>query len=396
MIYFFGQPAHSVFAVQTTDTLSDITQKKLIWLFGNQPLISEKIIEGKFVGPRATMVSPWSTNAVEISQNMDIRGIERVEKFDYQTEEVVYDPMLSEIYQGLDQSIFDIHLTPEPITPITNIAAYNQQQGLALSLEEIAYLEGLSHKLERPLTDSEVFGFSQVNSEHCRHKIFNGRFVIDGTEQEESLFQMIKKTSQTHPNGIVSAYKDNVAFITGPKVEQFAPADGTLPSPYQVTPFESVISLKAETHNFPTTVEPFNGAATGSGGEIRDRLAGGQGSLPLAGTAVYMTPYSRITQDRDWENGFPQRKWLYQTPTDLLIKASNGASDFGNKFGQPLICGSLLTFEHQENEHRLGFDKVIMLAGGIGYTKKSQAQKKTPSQGDLIVILGGDNYRIGM
>ena len=396
MIYFFGQPAHSVFAVQTTDTLSDITQKKLIWLFGNQPLISEKIIEGKFVGPRATMVSPWSTNAVEISQNMDIRGIERIEKFDYQTEEVVYDPMLYEIYQGLDQSIFDIHLTPEPITPITNIAAYNQQQGLALSLEEISYLEGLSHKLERPLTDSEVFGFSQVNSEHCRHKIFNGRFVIDGTEQEESLFQMIKKTSQTHPNGIVSAYKDNVAFITGPKVEQFAPADGTLPSPYQLTPFESVISLKAETHNFPTTVEPFNGAATGSGGEIRDRLAGGQGSLPLAGTAVYMTPYSRITQDRNWENGFPQRKWLYQTPTDLLIKASNGASDFGNKFGQPLICGSLLTFEHQENEHRLGYDKVIMLAGGIGYTKKSQAQKKTPSQGDLIVILGGDNYRIGM
>ena len=156
-----------------------------------------------------------------------------------------------------------------------------------------------------------------------------------------------------------------------------------------------MISLKAETHNFPTTVEPFNGAATGSGGEIRDRLAGGQGSLPLAGTAVYMTPYSRVQEGRK-KGSFPERKWLYQTPIDLLIKASNGASDFGNKFGQPLIAGSVLTFEHQEQEQRLGFDKVIMLAGGIGFGKKDQAQKGMPKKGDKIIILGGDNYRIGM
>ena len=156
-----------------------------------------------------------------------------------------------------------------------------------------------------------------------------------------------------------------------------------------------MISLKAETHNFPTTVEPFNGAATGSGGEIRDRLAGGQGSLPLAGTAVYMTPYSRVQEGRK-KGSFPERKWLYQTPIDLLIKASNGASDFGNKFGQPLIAGSVLTFEHQEQEQRLGFDKVIMLAGGIGFGKKEQAQKGMPKKGDKIIILGGDNYRIGM
>ncbi|MEM7381840.1 MAG: phosphoribosylformylglycinamidine synthase, partial [Bacteroidota bacterium] len=195
---------------------------------------------------------------------------------------------------------------------------------------------------------------------------------------------------------IVSAYKDNVAFIQGPEVIQFAPKKADQPDFYQEESFESVISLKAETHNFPTTVEPFNGAATGSGGEIRDRLAGGKGSIPLAGTAIYMTSYSRLEKNRDWENGMPERDWLYQTPMDILIKASNGASDFGNKFGQPLICGSLLTFEHEENSRRLGYDKVIMLAGGIGYGKADQALKDTPAKGDKIVILGGDNYRIGM
>jgi phosphoribosylformylglycinamidine synthase len=157
-----------------------------------------------------------------------------------------------------------------------------------------------------------------------------------------------------------------------------------------------VISLKAETHNFPTTVEPFNGAATGSGGEIRDRLAGGKGSLPLAGTAVYMTSYSRLEENRPWEQKMEARPWLYQTPMDILIKASNGASDFGNKFGQPLICGSVLTFEHEEEARKLGYDKVIMQAGGIGYGKADQAIKDKPKVGDKIVILGGENYRIGM
>jgi phosphoribosylformylglycinamidine synthase len=243
-----------------------------------------------------------------------------------------------------------------------------------------------------------------VNSEHCRHKIFNGTFVIDGEEKQTSLFKLIKETSKQNPNDIVSAYKDNVAFIKGPVVEQFAPGRADIPDYYKTKDFESVISLKAETHNFPTTVEPFNGAATGSGGEIRDRLAGGKGSLPLAGTAVYMTSYSRLNDERPWEKAFPERKWLYQTPMDILIKASNGASDFGNKFGQPLICGSVLTFEHDEandltegsQPRKLGYDKVIMQAGGIGYGKADQALKDTPKEGDKIVILGGDNYRIGM
>lgn len=397
MILFFGNQLTKVYAVETHSELSAQEISKLNWLFGNTQQINKSALADFFVGPRAAMITPWSTNAVEITQNMGIHGIIRIEEFmrvDEHFED--YDPMLSQKYKKLDQDIFDIHINPEPIKQIDNIAEYNLQEGLALNDEEVKYLESLSNKLGRKLTDSEVFGFSQVNSEHCRHKIFNGTFVIDGKEKPVSLFKMIKKTSEENPNDIVSAYRDNVAFVKGPKLEQFAPKSADVPDYYQVSNFDSVISLKAETHNFPTTVEPFNGAATGSGGEIRDRLAGGKGSLPLAGTAVYMTSYSRLEKDRKWEEAMKERDWLYQTPMDILIKASNGASDFGNKFGQPLIAGSVLTFEHSEHDRQLGYDKVIMLAGGVGYGKIDQAKKDTPKKGDKIVILGGENYRIGM
>ena len=407
MIHFFGNESTTVFAVQTQKELSAENISKLNWLFGNAHKIEKSVLTDFFVGPRAAMVTPWSTNAVEITQNMGIEGIIRIEEFEKVSESFTdFDPMLSQKYTELNQTIFSVNIQPEPILEIEDIAAYNQKEGLALSEEEVAYLNGVSQKIGRKLTDSEVFGFSQVNSEHCRHKIFNGTFVIDGQEKETSLFKLIKKTSAEHPNDIVSAYKDNVAFIKGPKVTQFAPKSADKPDFYETKEFDSVISLKAETHNFPTTVEPFNGAATGSGGEIRDRLAGGQGSLPLAGTAVYMTAYSRLKDNREWENGMTKRPWLYQTPMDILIKASNGASDFGNKFGQPLITGSILTFEHEEEpeatpngaklNRKLGYDKVIMQAGGIGYGKLDQSIKKKPSEGDKIVILGGENYRIGM
>ncbi len=397
MIHFFGNESATVFAVHTQSELSAETISKLNWLFGNVNIIVKSVLADFFIGPRATMITPWSTNAVEITQNMGVEGIIRIEEF-HKVNAVAadFDPMLFQKYNGLNQDIFTIHIAPEPILEIDDIAAYNQKEGLSLSPEEVDYLNDLSKKLNRKLTDSEVFGFSQVNSEHCRHKIFNGTFVIDGKEKESSLFKLIKKTSAENPNDIVSAYKDNVAFVKGPKVQQFAPKSPEKPDYYELKDFDSVISLKAETHNFPTTVEPFNGAATGSGGEIRDRLAGGQGSLPLAGTAVYMTAYSRLQNNRPWEKGMTERKWLYQTPLDILIKASNGASDFGNKFGQPLITGSVLTFEHEENNRKLGYDKVIMQAGGIGYGKLDQSIKQKPQVGDKVVILGGENYRIGM
>ncbi|MBL4746176.1 MAG: phosphoribosylformylglycinamidine synthase [Flavobacteriaceae bacterium] len=405
MIHFFGNHNSKIVAVQTSKELSSETISKLNWLFGDVTKISKTTIEGRFVGPRAAMISPWSTNAVEITQNMDIEGVIRIEEYLPVTKDASFDPMLSEKFESLTQDIYTVDASPEAILDIHDIAAFNQQEGLAMSADEVEYLNKLSLKLDRKLTDSEVFGFSQVNSEHCRHKIFNGTFVIDGEEMPSSLFKLIKETSKQHPQNIVSAYKDNVAFIDGPKVEQFAPKTADKPDFYEKKDYQSVISLKAETHNFPTTVEPFNGAATGAGGEIRDRLAGGKGSLPLAGTAVYMTSYSRLKENRPWENGMAPREWLYQTPMDILIKASNGASDFGNKFGQPLITGSVLTFEHDEKNElglnqsdgrKLGFDKVIMQAGGIGYGKKEQALKDIPKEGDKIVLLGGDNYRIGM
>ncbi|MEM7107531.1 MAG: phosphoribosylformylglycinamidine synthase, partial [Bacteroidota bacterium] len=397
MISFFGDVLTKVYGVAHTSEFTEEELDKLSWLFGRSSKIDAEKISGYFVGPRKEMVTPWSTNAVEITQNMGVAGIDRIEEFTATKDKNVrYDPMLSVLYAYLDPTIFTVMHPPEPVIQIDDIGAYNMKEGLALSDEEIDYLNTVSSELGRKLTDSEIFGFSQVNSEHCRHKIFNGVFIVDGIERNESLFKMIKATSQKNPNYIISAYKDNVAFIEGPTSEQFAPKTQNKPDYFETKDIDSVISLKAETHNFPTTVEPFNGAATGSGGEIRDRLAGGKGSLPLAGTAVYMTSYSRLASDRAWEYKHAPRKWLYQTPLDILIKASDGASDFGNKFGQPLICGSVLTFEHKENNKFYGYDKVVMLAGGIGFGKKQDSIKDTPSAGDKIVILGGDNYRIGM
>jgi len=396
MIIFF-KSSDRIYVLKTVNAISASEQQRLEWLFGGAKFINQSIISGKFIGPRREMITPWSTNAVEITQNMGLKGIERIEEFFYsENVNTIFDPMLQAYYNELNQDIFTIEKQPEPIILIKDITKYNTQEGLALNEEEIKYLENLSKKLGRDLTDTEVFGFSQVNSEHCRHKIFNGTFIIDGQEKESSLFQMIKRTSKEYPNRLVSAYKDNVAFVQGPQAEQFSPKTQDKPDFFETKTIDTVISIKAETHNFPTTVEPFNGAATGSGGEIRDRMAGGTGSIPMAGTAVYMTSYPRLDGGRDWEKNIEERNWLYQSPENILIKASNGASDFGNKFGQPLICGSLLTFEHIESERNYGFDKVIMLAGGIGHARAENAIKKQPKSGDKIIVLGGDNYRIGM
>ena len=386
MILFFRTPQQSVIATAVDHQLNQDEINELCWLYGEAQLVEGESIDGFFVGPRREMITPWSTNAVEITQNMSLHGISRIEEyFPVSSKDADHDPMLQRMYDGLNQDVFTVNHEPEPIKHVENLEEYNEQEGLALSPEEIEYLHNVEKQVGRPLTDSEIFGFAQINSEHCRHKIFGGTFIIDGQEMESSLFQMIKKTTKENPNKILSAYKDNVAFAQGPVVEQFAPKDQSTSDFFQVKDIESVISLKAETHNFPTTVEPFNGAA--------------------AGTAVYMTAYPRLDDSttsingdvkRDWENMLPERKWLYQTPEQILIKASNGASDFGNKFGQPLICGSVLTFEHKEKEEKYAYDKVIMLAGGVGYGTKRDCLKKEPQKGNKVVVVGGDNYRIGL
>ncbi len=397
MIIFFKAPTGTILATELADKINSEDIKKLSWLYGEASLVESESVKGFFIGPRREMITPWSTNAVEITQNMGLSGITRIEEyFPVSSADAEYDPMLQRMYDGLDQSIFTVDIKPQPIIMIEDLDTYNEQEGLALSEEEIAYLHRVEKEIGRCLTDSEVFGFAQINSEHCRHKIFGGTFIIDGQEMESSLFQMIKNTTKEHQGRIISAYKDNVAFAQGPVIEQFAPADHSTSDYFIIKDIESVISIKAETHNFPTTVEPFNGASTGTGGEIRDRMGGGKGSWPIAGTAVYMTSYPRNDESRTWEKSMRERDWLYQTPEQILTKASNGASDFGNKFGQPLICGSLLTFEHQEDGGQYGYDKVIMMAGGVGYGTKRDCLKGEPVKGNKIVVLGGDNYRIGL
>ncbi len=396
MVLFFTTPAKTVIAVQAAARPAENEMQALCWLFGEGTKETAGPLAGWFVGPRREMVTPWSTNAVEITQNMNISGIVRIEEFfPVQGEDAEHDPMLQRMYNGLDQDVFTVDIQPSPIRRIDDLESYNEEEGLALSPAEIDYLHQVEQQLGRKLTDSEVFGFAQINSEHCRHKIFGGTFVIDGEERPSSLFALIKKTTSENPHRILSAYKDNVAFSQGPVVEQFAPADHSTSDYFVVKDIESVLSLKAETHNFPTTVEPFNGASTGTGGEIRDRMGGGVGSWPIAGTAVYMTSYPRLADGHPWETMAP-RPWLYQTPEQILVKASNGASDFGNKFGQPLITGSVLTFEHSENGEVYGYDKVVMLAGGVGYGTKRDCLKGHPVKGNKIVVVGGDNYRIGL
>ena len=393
MILFFRTPSKSVIATEIDHKPSQDEINELCWLYGDATLEDAQQLQGFYVGPRREMITPWSTNAVEITQNMSLNGISRIEEyFPVDSEDAEHDPMLQRMYNGIGQDVFTVNHQPEPIKYVDDLEKYNEEEGLALSEDEMAYLHKLEKENGRPLTDSEIFGFA-----------FGGQFIIDGKEMESSLFNMIKKTTNENPNKILSAYKDNVAFSQGPVIEQFAPADQTTSDFFQVKDIESVISLKAETHNFPTTVEPFNGAATGTGGEIRDRMGGGVGSWPIAGTACYMTAYPRLKDDngksdveRDWEDIMPVRKWLYQTPEQILIKASNGASDFGNKFGQPLITGSVLTFEHEENGEKYAYDKVIMLAGGVGYGKKRDYKKGEPQKGNKVVVVGGDNYRIGL
>ena len=242
MIHFFGNQSNTVFAVQTQNELSTEDINKLNWLFGNAHKIEKSVLSDFFVGPRAAMITPWSTNAVEITQNMGISGIIRIEEFEKVAADFNdFDPMLSQKYSELNQEIYTINIQPEPILDIEDIDAYNKSEGLALSPEEVEYLNNLSTKLGRKLTDSEIFAFSQANSEHCRHKIFNGTFVIDGEEKPTSLFKLIKKTSETNPNDIVSAYKDNVAFVKGPKVTQFAPKSADKPDFYQEKEFDSVL-----------------------------------------------------------------------------------------------------------------------------------------------------------
>ena len=389
--FIFSSDNYHYLLLAECEKIPSKDQEVIEWLL-EAKLLDQSQVKGPFVGTRREAVTPWSSNACEIFSNAGIDFATRVEKFRADT---VFDPMLEELYEKLDSTSLSISEAKEDFVLVEDIEKLNKESGLALSTEEIDYLKQASSKIGRNLTDVEIYSFAQINSEHCRHKIFNGKFIIDDEAKEESLFSLIKKTSKKAPEKLVSAYKDNVAFFKGSKIDLFCPEELGKASNFGISKKSSVISLKAETHNFPTTVEPFFGASTGSGGEIRDRMAGGTGSMPLAGTAVYMTAYPRLGKKRH-ESVHKERDWKYQSPAQILTKASNGTSDFGNKFGQPLICGSVLTFEGKVGNEFYAYDRVIMQAGGIGYGLEENALKKEPKANDSLVMLGGENFRIGM
>ena len=200
MILFFRTPNQSVIATQCNKEMNADDIQKLSWLYSNATVEKEENLQGWFIGPRREMITPWSTNAVEITQNMGLTGIRRIEEyFPVKDENAEHDPMLQRMYHGLNQQIFDVNIKPQPIIYIEDLEAYNEQEGLALSREEMDYLLKVEKDLGRKLTDSEVFGFAQINSEHCRHKIFGGTFIIDGKEMESSLFQMITGRKWNRP-----------------------------------------------------------------------------------------------------------------------------------------------------------------------------------------------------
>ncbi|RIL08508.1 MAG: phosphoribosylformylglycinamidine synthase, partial [Proteobacteria bacterium] len=395
--YFFSCE-NLVYLVEANHPIDSESLAKISWLT-QAPYFQGSMVSGAFLGPRREMITPWSSNACDILSNMGISGVLRMEYFERISDpnHSKHDPMLQAVYNDLDNSTLHVDGAAQASFEVENLREFNREAALALSDEEISFLEDAQRELGRRLTDAEVFAFGQINSEHCRHKIFNGSFIIDGEEKPRSLFAMIKETSKRAPARIVSAYSDNVAFVRGCGIVQFYPADAAKPDYFGVVARDAVISLKAETHNFPTAVEPFNGASTGSGGEIRDRMAGGLGGVPLAGTAVYMTALPRLEGSFASKVPVPkERVWKYQSPQQILIKASIGASDFGNKFGQPLICGSLLTYEGETSLGLYGYDRCVMLAGGVGYALSDQAHKRQTEIGDCLVVLGGDNYRIGL
>ncbi len=396
--YLFASEAEAFVLISDGD-LTKANFAALEWIL-EAKVVKETELKGSYVGPRNEFVSPFSTNAVAIVHRAGIDSVKRIERFyPLSKQGQSIDRMIENLYSPLTGDSFLPKGVTLEVKHISNISAFNQEFGLALSDDEIAYLDNASTELGRAFTDAEIYAFSQINSEHCRHKIFNGTFIINGKEEAKSLFQLIKDTSKNAPKYLISAYKDNVAYFSGPTIDRFvALKDDKDQYRYQEKSEDLVLSLKAETHNFPTTVEPFYGASTGSGGEIRDRMAGGTGGVPLAGTAVYMTAYPRLDKQSPnrWDLFLKEREWKYQTPAQILIKASNGASDFGNKFGQPVICGSISTFEGKVEADTYAYDRVIMMAGGVGYAKAKDALKQKAKDGDLLVLIGGENFRIGM
>jgi phosphoribosylformylglycinamidine synthase len=366
------------------------------------------------VVPRLGTQSPWSSKATDIARRCGLASVERIERgvayrvaglndtVRPRVASVLHDRMTQSVLTQLDaaRALFD-HPGPRPLVcvPLQErgadaLTAANRELGLALSDDEIAYLVEAFRAMGRDPTDAELMMFAQANSEHCRHKIFNADWTIDGNPSERSLFDMIRNTHARSPDGVLSAYHDNSAVIAGPEGERFVvhPGSGAYGWCRENLPFQ----IKVETHNHPTAISPFPGAATGSGGEIRDEAATGRGARPKAGLTGFTVSHLDLPGfDLPWRGDFGKPGRI-ASPLDIMIEGPIGAASFNNEFGRPALCGYFRTFEQEVGGMLWGYHKPIMIAGGMGSIRESQVAKLPLVPGAHIVVLGGPAMLIGL
>ncbi len=413
--------SHYVHLIEIDSELSESQQAVLENLLQYGPKLQDQNIDGirLYSVPRVGTISPWSTKATDIAHICGLKPVVRIERgIEYQlafsgseqdleaVKAALHDKMVEQIFDSLDDcAVLFEHHQPRPMTVVDvlqggreELLQANQTLGLALSEDEIDYLLDSYNGLARNPTDVELMMFAQANSEHCRHKIFNADWTIDGEPQSMSLFGMIKNTYQMHSDGVLSAYHDNSAVIEGFAAQKLAPDTQT--GVYQNDPTRLDILMKVETHNHPTAISPFPGAATGSGGEIRDEGATGRGSKPKAGLCGFSVSNLNIPElPQPWEQvyGKPDR---IVSALDIMIEGPLGAAAFNNEFGRPNIGGYFRSYQQTvqtaQGEEVRGYHKPIMLAGGVGSIRPEQIDKLTIPEGSNIIVLGGPAMLIGL
>lgn len=411
------------FADLTSD-LNDADKEKLEKLLTYGPTIQEHQPTGTLllVTPRPGTISPWSSKATDIAHNCGLSSIKRLERgtayyvetaselSELQTIElkaILHDRMMEVVFGDVESAnALFVVAEPAPVADVDLLAGgrkaleeANVTLGLALAEDEIDYLlESFTEKLGRNPTDIELMMFAQANSEHCRHKIFNADWTIDGVEQEKSLFKMIKNTYETHPENVLSAYKDNAAVMIGSEVGRFFPDPET--REYNYHQEQAHILMKVETHNHPTAISPWPGASTGSGGEIRDEGATGIGGKPKAGLVGFTVSNLRIPNFvQPWESDFGKPGRIVNA-LDIMLEGPLGGAAFNNEFGRPNLLGYFRTYEEKVNSHNgeeiRGYHKPIMIAGGMGNIRDEHVQKKEIPVGASIIVLGGPAMNIGL
>jgi phosphoribosylformylglycinamidine synthase len=407
--------------IESANTLDDTTAKRTFALLSAESHFNRAEAGGFFVTPRKGTISPWSTKATDIFHNCALEAVARVERgihFIITTQEglvlgladlglallALHDRMTEAVYDVDDVADFFRHFEPAPLRTVPLMAEgpeafykANVDWGLAMSPDEIDYLVAAYQKMERDPTDAELVMFSQVNSEHCRHKIFNADWIVDGEKSERSLFNMIRNTHKLNPEGTLSAYSDNCGVIPGAAADWWE-VDQTGPSKaYRKTPSQLDILCKVETHNHPTAISPFPGAATGVGGEIRDEGATGIGGRPKAGLSAFMVSNLEVPgYAQPWEKHIAEHPTRMASPMDIMIEAPIGGAAFGNEFGRPQLCGMFRTLQLEHNGQHRGYHKPIMCAGGMGNMKREHVDKKPIPPTALILQLGGPAMKIGL